>query len=119
MVQFRPLPGKEAEFRQELLKIIGATRAESGCLVIRAFESIRESRLFAIDSEWTDEAAFERHTQFPHTAGFVEAAKKLLMHEIQGTEDERNRRRPSQPVFTMFPKPNLRRPKSRRCISGS
>jgi quinol monooxygenase YgiN len=83
-VQFRPLPGKEADFRQELLRVIGQTQAESGCLAIRAFESVREPWMFAIHSEWADEAAFERHAQFPHTVRFVEAAKGLLMHEIRG-----------------------------------
>jgi quinol monooxygenase YgiN len=40
--------------------------------------------VFAIHSEWVDEAAFERHAQLPHTVRFLEAAEKLLTHPVQG-----------------------------------
>ena len=58
-VRFEPIPGREREFREELLRVVEPTRAESGCLAIGAFESIREALVFAIHSEWVDEAAFE------------------------------------------------------------
>ena len=83
-VQFEPAPGREAEFRQELLKIEGPSRSEAGCVALDLFESLREPARFAIHSVWTDEAAFERHAQLPHTVQFVKAAEKLLSHEIRG-----------------------------------
>jgi quinol monooxygenase YgiN len=84
LVRFEPLPGKAAEFREELLRVLLPTRAESGCVAIHAFESVTEPRMFAIHSEWSDEAAFERHARLPHTLRFLEASSRLLAHPVQG-----------------------------------
>ena len=84
IVRFHTYSGKEAEFRDELLRVVPPSRAEPGCLRIHVFESLREPAEFAIHSEWIDEAAFEQHSQMPHTVRFVEAAGKLLTHPIQG-----------------------------------
>ena len=84
LVRFEPKPGKEAAFREELLRVIGATRTESGCLAIHAFETSREPQVFAIHSEWVDEAAFEYHAGLPHTVRFLEASKELLTHAVEG-----------------------------------
>jgi quinol monooxygenase YgiN len=84
MVWFEPQPGKEQEFREELLRVVEPSRAEPDCLSIHAFESLREPLRFAIHSEWVDEAAFELHAQRQHTVRFVRAARELLIHEVQG-----------------------------------
>lgn len=84
IVRFHAHPGSEQAFREELLRVVPPSRAEPGCLNIHAFESLREPADFAIHSEWIDEAAFEQHSQMPHTVRFVEAAAKLLAHPIQG-----------------------------------
>jgi quinol monooxygenase YgiN len=83
-VHFEPLPGKEMEFREELRRVVEPTRAEIGCLGIQVFESLREPFVFAIHSEWVDEAAFESHSQLPHTIRFLGAAEQLLAHPVQG-----------------------------------
>ena len=84
IVRFEPLPGKEAEFRQEVLRVNTPSRAETGCLRIDVFESLREPIYFAIHSEWLDEAAFDLHATLPHTVKFLEAAEKLLKDPIKG-----------------------------------
>lgn len=84
VVRFEPQPGKAAAFREELLRVVGPSRAETGCVAMHVFESLREPFLFAIHSEWTDEAAFELHAQLPHTVQFLAAAKDLLTHPVQG-----------------------------------
>jgi quinol monooxygenase YgiN len=84
IVRFEPQQGKEAVFREELLRVLGPSRAETGCLAIHVFESLREPFSFAIHSEWVDEAAFELHAQLPHTIRFLGAAEKLLSHPVQG-----------------------------------
>jgi len=81
-VRFEPLPGKETAFREELLGVIASTQAEAGCLAIHAFEALRQPIVFAIHSEWVDEAAFELHAQLPHTVRFLQAAEKLLTHPV-------------------------------------
>jgi quinol monooxygenase YgiN len=82
--EFRPRTGKEAAFREELLRVAGPTREEEGCLAFHSFESLRAPVVFAIHSEWADEAAFERHARMPHTLRFVEVSKELLTEEIKG-----------------------------------
>jgi quinol monooxygenase YgiN len=84
IVRFEPIAGREAEFRLGLLRVVEASRTETGCLAIHAFESLRQPLAFAIHSEWADEAAFELHAQLPHTVRFVAAAKELLTHPIEG-----------------------------------
>ena len=79
IARFEPLPGDEAAFRDELLRVNGPSRAEAGCLSIEVFESVRDPAVFAVHSEWVDEAAFE-----PHTVEFLAAAEKLLTHPVQG-----------------------------------
>jgi quinol monooxygenase YgiN len=74
----------EDRFREELLRVNGPSREETGCIRIDVFETIREPVEFAIHSEWIDEAAFELHSSLPHTVRFIAAAEKLLTHPIKG-----------------------------------
>jgi quinol monooxygenase YgiN len=83
-VRFEPRLGKKMAFREELLRVVEPTRAEIGCSSIRIFESLREPSVFAIHSEWVDEAAFELHSQLPHTVRFLKAAEELLTHPVEG-----------------------------------
>lgn len=84
LVQLHPRPGKVAEFREALLRVVEPTRAEAGCVGIHVFESLREPAVFAIHSEWADEAAFALHAKLPHTVQFLAAAAELLSHPLQG-----------------------------------
>ena len=83
-VQFEPLPGKAVEFREELLRVSESSRSETGCVAMHVFESLREPLVFAIHSEWLDEAAFDLHARLPHTMQFLAAAEKLLTHPVEG-----------------------------------
>ena len=84
LIQFEPKPGKEMEFREELLRVVEPSRAEDGCVAMHLFESIRKPVVFAIHSEWLDEAAFETHAELPHTVRFLQAAEALLTHPVRG-----------------------------------
>jgi quinol monooxygenase YgiN len=84
LVRFEPRPGKETEFREELLRVVEPSREEVGCMAMHLFESLREPVLFAIHSEWVDEAAFEVHARLPHTVRFLASAKELLTHPVEG-----------------------------------
>jgi len=88
-VRFEPRPGQEQEFREALLRVVEPTRAEMGCLAIHVFESLGQPAVFAIHSEWVDEAAFEQHAQLPHTVQFIQAANELLTHPVQGLRTHR------------------------------
>jgi quinol monooxygenase YgiN len=84
IVRFTPPPGMEAAFREELLRVNGPSREEAGCVRIDVFETIRQPVEFAIHSEWVDEAAFELHATFPHTAQFLAAIEKMFGHRVKG-----------------------------------
>ena len=84
IVRFEPRPGKEQEFREELVRVADPSRAEAGCLSLQLFESLEKPFRFAIHSEWVDEAAFELHARLPHTVRFLVAAKELLTHPVEG-----------------------------------
>ncbi len=84
IVRFEPLLGKENAFREELLRVNEPSRAETGCLSIEVFESLRPPTVFAVYSEWVDEASFELHATLPHTVRFLAAAETLLSHPVQG-----------------------------------
>ena len=84
LVQFEPKSGREMAFREELLRVVGPSRAEAGCVGMRLFEVIREPLVFAIHSEWVDEAAFELHAGLPHTVHFLGVAEELLTHPVKG-----------------------------------
>jgi quinol monooxygenase YgiN len=84
LVQFEPLSGREMEFREEVLRVVEPSRAESGCVAMHVFESIRKPVVFAIHSEWVDETAFEVHAELPHTVRFLQAAEALLTHPVRG-----------------------------------
>ena len=75
---------KAAEFAEEMRRVVEASRTGPGCLGIQMFETFRGPRVFAIHSEWVDEAAFELHAGLPHTVRFLDAAEKLLSHPVQG-----------------------------------
>ncbi|HEV2486977.1 MAG TPA: putative quinol monooxygenase [Terracidiphilus sp.] len=84
IVRFEPQPGKEREFREALRQVVEPTQAEAGCRGIHIFESLREPFIFAIHSEWADEAAFALHARLPHTVRFLASAKELLTHPVEG-----------------------------------
>ena len=66
----------------EIRTVIVPTGKEPGCLDIHAFRSTRDARLFYIHSRWTDEAAFERHAELPHTVRFIERVATLIDHPL-------------------------------------
>jgi quinol monooxygenase YgiN len=84
IVRFEPGLAEASAFREELLRVVGPSRQEPGCVRIDAFESVRQPPIFSIHSEWIDEAAFELHARLPHTTRFLAAAERLLGHPIEG-----------------------------------
>jgi quinol monooxygenase YgiN len=84
IVRLEPLPGKADALRAEMVRVNQPTRAEIGCLRVDVFETLREPVVFAIHSEFVDEAAFELHAAQPYTLQFVAAAEALMPHPVHG-----------------------------------
>lgn len=71
---------------QEELRVgIPETRKEAGCISIRAITSLRDPRLFVIQSDWIDEAAFDVHAQLPRTVEFVGKMERMVDQPIEFT----------------------------------
>lgn len=88
-VRFDPAPEREEQLREELLRVVGATRAEPGCLRIHLYQSIRGPLAFYIHSEWTDEAAFDAHSKFPHMTRFLSVVRDLITNSLQAVRTNR------------------------------
>ena len=83
--RFHARAGQEAAVAAALRDVVPPTRAELGCRAIAAYRSTRDARLFYIHSRWTDEAAFERHAEMPHTMRFIECVQPLIDHPLEVT----------------------------------
>ena len=77
--------GQEESVAAALREEVPLARAEPYCLGHEAYRSTRDPRLFFIHSRWAEEAAFEAHTQLPHTVKFVERVQPLIDRELDVT----------------------------------
>ncbi|MGA2097909.1 MAG: putative quinol monooxygenase [Candidatus Acidiferrum sp.] len=82
-VRFEPRAGKQRELRDELLMVLGPTRAEPGCVNIHLYEGTREPLVYFIHSEWSDNAALDAHAKLPHMTRFLGRLDDLLAHPLQ------------------------------------
>jgi quinol monooxygenase YgiN len=83
--RFRAREGKEPELATLLAKQVPFVRTEPGCLMMDAYRSTRDPRLFFIHSRWRDEAAFEAHAVLQNTVQFIERAESLIEHPLDVT----------------------------------
>ena len=81
--EFHARPGHEDAVDAAIRKVVPISRAESTCLDIRAFRSLRDAAVFYIHSRWIHDAAFEAHAELPHTVEFLETIAPLLTHRVE------------------------------------
>lgn len=86
--RFHARPGASEAVEEALREVMAPTTAETGCLGIHVFRSIRDPQVFYIHSRWKDEAAFVAHAALSHTLRFVERVEPLLDHEVQAERCE-------------------------------
>ncbi len=82
IARFHAREGKEAAVAEAIAEVAAPTRAEAGCKYFGAYRSMRDPRTHFIVSRWTDEAAFERHTELAHTTKFLERIANLIDHPL-------------------------------------
>ena len=80
--RFHAKSGSERNVEQAIVKVLGPTRKEPGCLGANLFRSVRDDRLFYIHSKWQDEAAFDWHGDQAHTKAFLEEVAPLIDHPL-------------------------------------
>jgi quinol monooxygenase YgiN len=78
----------EKTAEEALMKVLGPTREEEGCLNVHAFRSKRDPHIFYIHSRWKSEEAFEIHAGLPHTVNFIETMERLIDQPIDVTRTE-------------------------------
>ncbi len=83
--RFHARAGAEAALADTLRKQVPFVRRESGCLMIDAYRSTRDPRLFYIHSRWADAAAFEAHAVLPNTVEFISRVESLIDHPLDVT----------------------------------
>jgi quinol monooxygenase YgiN len=71
-------PGKEAETRKLLLKLVEETHKEAGCLTYMLHEAKGNPRAFVFIEEWESEAALNEHLQSKHVAAAMTRKDELL-----------------------------------------
>jgi quinol monooxygenase YgiN len=88
--RFHAKEGLQQAVAESIREVLGPTRQEPGCLSIHAYSAAQDPRLWYIHSHWTDEAAFDHHTQLPHTLRFVEKVQALIDHPLDVTRTSRS-----------------------------
>jgi len=83
--RFHASPGHDKTVGEALTECMVSTRAEAGCLSGQVFRSLRDPRLYYVHSRWTDEAAFERHAEEPHTVRMLARVEPLIDHPLDVT----------------------------------
>jgi quinol monooxygenase YgiN len=80
--RFHAKTGSERGVEEAIVKVLGPTRKEPGCLAANMFRSVRDDRLFYIHSKWQSEAAFDWHGEQLYTKAFVDAVERWIDHPL-------------------------------------
>jgi quinol monooxygenase YgiN len=86
--RFHAIEGKADAVAAELHDVVTRVRLEPGCLFISAYRSVRDSRLFFLNSRWNDEAAFDVHAALEETRAFVVRTERLIDHPFDVTRSK-------------------------------
>ena len=78
VAEMQAKPGGESELRGELLKMVGFTLQEDGCVQYDLHESTATPGKFVFYENWTSAAALEKHGASAHIQAFRVKAPELL-----------------------------------------
>ncbi len=94
VVEFRALPGREADLRSALLALVAPTRAEDGCLRYDLHDDPEDPARFAFYEVWASPAHHRAHDATDHVAAIVAALPELAE---SGAPSRITRWRPLEP----------------------
>ena len=83
IARVRAKAGQESRLRRELLGLVAATRAETGCVSYVLHESNGEPGSYLFYEVWKTEADLNEHFQTPHMLALSEKVPDL----VEGTID--------------------------------
>jgi quinol monooxygenase YgiN len=78
-------PGKEAQLRTELLRLVAPTREEQGCVQYDLHESNEQPGLFLFFENWVSASDLETHLQSPHISVLRSKEAELLAKPVHIT----------------------------------
>jgi quinol monooxygenase YgiN len=70
--------GKEELLRSELLKVIGPSRAEEGCLNYSLHESTENNSTFVFYETWKNEESVKHHIETKHYKQYRQNTETLI-----------------------------------------
>jgi quinol monooxygenase YgiN len=82
IVNIKVKPGLEERAKQVLLRAVGPTRAETGCLTYDLHQSAGDPTEFLFHENWASEEAFNAHTA--STAGHRLVLRQQLSELVEG-----------------------------------
>lgn len=77
-------PGKEAQLKSELLKLVAPSRKDPGCLNYDLHIGATDPAEFVFYENWTSKALLDAHLATPHLKAFI-SIKDTLVAESQLT----------------------------------
>jgi quinol monooxygenase YgiN len=75
--------GKEADFLKIALPLVEATQQEEGNLYYELYRSPRDPKIFIFYEEYTDDSAFNVHSDSEHFKKFAAALQDLVSEEMK------------------------------------
>ena len=76
-------PGLEETVRDEVLALVGPTRAEEGCLNYDLHQSRDDAALFMLYENWVSKEDLDKHLEMPYLQAFLGKAPDLLAEPVQ------------------------------------
>ncbi len=85
VARIKAKPGKEAQVREELQKLLAPTHAEEGCINYDLHDSLDNPGQFLFHENWTNREALDRHLATAHVQNLLSHAEQLLAEPVEIT----------------------------------
>ena len=89
VARIKAKPGLEDTVRQELLKLLGPTRSEKGCINYDMHQCCEDASLFLFHENWSSDEDLRVHLAAPHIKSWFEKSKTLLAEPVEVTRWKR------------------------------
>jgi len=85
LAMFKAKSGLEERVREELLKLVAPTRAESGCINYDLHQCSDDKSKFMLYENWVSKKNLDVHLEMPHLNHFKSIADEILAEPLQIT----------------------------------
>ena len=85
VARIKAKPGMEQKVKEELLKLLAPTHAESGCINFDMHQALQDEAQFLFHENWTSEADLREHLATPHISSWIAQSEVLLAEPIEIT----------------------------------